>query len=85
MTDKLRIQGAFVLHQPRPEADAQNWVANAKRMCQRAKDGLPMPIFPEKLGDWWDLSGPEKLGGLVGSSAPDKWQDAEGPVSETKK
>jgi len=56
LAEKLVVRNAFVLHQPRPQADVQNWVGSAKRMCQRTKDGLPMPIFPDELGTWWSLS-----------------------------
>lgn len=55
MTEQLDIQNIFVLHQPRPEADVQNWVANTKRVCESAKDGLPTPVFPEKLGEWYRI------------------------------
>ena len=48
----LRVDKIFVLHQPRKEADVQNWVANTKLVCERAKDGLPEPIFPE-VGEWY--------------------------------
>lgn len=50
MKEALDISHIFVLHQPRQEADTQNWVANAKRVNENAKDGLPKAIFPEKLG-----------------------------------
>ena len=53
MKEYLDIENIFVLHQPRPEADVQNWVANTKRVCESAKDGLPAPIFPDKLGEWY--------------------------------
>ena len=53
MTEHLDIKNIFVVHQPRKEADTQNWVANTKRVCESAKDGLPAPIFPEKLGEWY--------------------------------
>lgn len=56
---ELDLQNAFVLHAPRPEADEQNWLASAKRMCEKSKDGLPMPVFPERLGDWFDLTNEE--------------------------
>ena len=55
MKEYLDIKNIFVLHQPRKEADAQNWVASTKRVCERAKDGLPAPIFPEDLGEWYCL------------------------------
>lgn len=51
LKEHLDIQNIFVLHQPRKEADVQDWVANAKRVCENAKDGLPFPIFPEQLGE----------------------------------
>ena len=53
MKEYLDVENIFVLHQPRPEADVQNWVANTKRVCESAKDGLPAPIFPEQLGEWY--------------------------------
>lgn len=53
MEEYLDIKNIFVLHQPRPEADTQNWVANTKHVCEATKDGLPQPIFPEKLGEWY--------------------------------
>lgn len=53
MKEYLDIENIFVLHQPRPEADKQNWIANTKRVCEGAKDGLPQPIFSEKLGEWY--------------------------------
>ncbi len=52
---ELEIRHIFVLHQPRPEADAQNWAAHAKEVCGRAKDKLPRPLFPEGLGGWYPL------------------------------
>lgn len=55
MKEYLDIKNIFVLHQPRKEADTQNWVANMKRVCESAKDGLPAPIFPEKLGEWYRI------------------------------
>lgn len=53
MEEYLDIKNIFVLHQPRKEADVQNWVANTKRLCENAKDELPQPIFPDKLGEWY--------------------------------
>lgn len=55
MKEHLEIKNIFVLHQPRREADVQNWIANTKRLCGNAKDGLPYPTFPEKLGEWYYL------------------------------
>ena len=48
----LDIRKIFAYHMPRPEADVQGWIANTKRVCERAKDELPMPIFLGTLGDW---------------------------------
>ncbi|MBQ4558702.1 MAG: MBL fold metallo-hydrolase [Tyzzerella sp.] len=53
ISEHLDIENIFALHQPRPEADKQGWVANTKRVCEVAKDSLPQPIFPEKLGEWY--------------------------------
>ena len=55
MTEHLDIQNIFVLHQPRKEADTQNWMANTKRICENAKDGLPTPVFPDELGEWYSI------------------------------
>lgn len=55
LCENLDIQNIFVLHQPRKEADVQGWVTNAKKVCVQAKDSLPMPIFPENLGEWFRL------------------------------
>ncbi len=55
MKEYLHIGSIFVLHLPREEADVQQWIANTKRVCEEAKDGLPQPIFPEKLGEWYCL------------------------------
>lgn len=40
----------LALHLPCPEMDDQNWAASAKAVCERMKDGLPMPNFGEILG-----------------------------------
>lgn len=55
MKEYLDIENIFVLHQPRPEADSQNWVANTKRVCESAKDGLLAPAFPDVLGERYDI------------------------------
>lgn len=55
MKEYLGIRNIFVLHQPRKEADVQNWVASTKRICERAKDGLPQPIFPDGIGEWYGI------------------------------
>ena len=46
----LKLQKVLAIHLPRPEKDEQNWLANAKAVCNRAKDGIPMPVFGEVLG-----------------------------------
>ena len=48
----LNIRKIFAYHLPRPEKDVQGWIANTKRVCEQAKDELPIPIFLEKIGDW---------------------------------
>lgn len=53
MKEYLDIENIFVLHQPCKKADAQNWVASTKSVCESAKDGLPQPIFPDRLGEWY--------------------------------
>lgn len=53
ITEHLDVKNIFVLHQPRKDADLQDWVSNTKRVCESAKDGLPHPIFPDKLGEWY--------------------------------
>jgi L-ascorbate metabolism protein UlaG (beta-lactamase superfamily) len=55
MKEHLDIQNIFVLHQPRKEADVQNWVASTKRLCEVAKDELPQPVFPDELGRWYSI------------------------------
>ena len=55
MKEYLDIKNIFVLHQPRKEADVQNWVVNTKRVCESAKDGLPAPVFPDELGEWYGI------------------------------
>lgn len=49
----LNIDKIFVLHQPRKEADEQNWIGQAKKMCENASDALPFAFFPERLGKWY--------------------------------
>lgn len=51
--EHLDVKNIFVLHLPRKETDTQSWVANTKRVCEVAKDGLPDPVFPDKLGAWY--------------------------------
>ena len=56
MLDKeLHIQSILALHLPRPERDAQNWLENTKKVCERAKDGLPVPVFGEETGKEYDF------------------------------
>lgn len=46
----LHLRNVLALHLPRPERDGQNWLENTKKVCVRAKDGLPAPVFGEELG-----------------------------------
>lgn len=55
MKGALDIRHIFVLHQPRKEADVQGWIANTKKVCEQAKDGLPAPVFPEMPGEYYFL------------------------------
>lgn len=61
MKEYLDINNIFVLHQPRPEADVQNWVANTKRVCESTKDGLPAPVFPDTLGEWYSIKNVQRI------------------------
>lgn len=53
LMEHFHIDKIFVLHQPRKEADTQNWIQNTKRVCEQSEDGLPVPFFPDKLGGWY--------------------------------
>lgn len=53
--DTLDVANIFVLHQPQKEADVQHWVRHAKQMCSRSDDGLPQPIFPETIGNFYEF------------------------------
>lgn len=55
LAENLHIKNIFAFHQPRPEADVQNWMGNTQKVCEQANDGLPKPIFPEKLGEWYEI------------------------------
>ena len=55
LANALKPAHILALHLPRPEMDAQNWLASAKTVCERAKDGLPMPCFGEELGRVYHL------------------------------
>ena len=55
LAENLHIKNIFAFHQPRPEADVQNWIKNTKKVCEQANDGLPKPIFPEILGEWYEI------------------------------
>lgn len=46
----LRVKTILAMHLPRRSQDVQNWIVNTKRICENAKDGLPMPVFGEVLG-----------------------------------
>lgn len=51
----LKPAQILALHLPKPERDSQNWLASAKKVCESAKDGLPMPWFGEKPGKMYCL------------------------------
>ena len=53
INDSLDIGDIFVLHQPKE--DTQKWVENAKNMCKQAQDELPYPIFPNSVGEWYEI------------------------------
>lgn len=53
LSEHFCIDKMFVMHQPRKQADEQNWIKNTKRVCEQATDGLPAPLFPERLGGWY--------------------------------
>lgn len=49
----LDIDKIFVLHQPRKDADEQDWIGSAKKVCENANDTLPFAFFPERIGKWY--------------------------------
>ncbi|NBK94063.1 hypothetical protein D5278_19225 [bacterium 1XD21-13] len=51
----LKPAHILALHLPRPERDEQGWLASAKEVCERARDGLPLPCFGERLGQVYYL------------------------------
>ena len=51
----LKPAQILALHLPKPERDSQNWLASAEKVCESAKDGLPMPWFGEKPGKMYCL------------------------------
>ena len=46
----LTLRHVMAVHLPRPEKDAHGWRESAVKVCERAKDGLPMPIFAGQPG-----------------------------------
>ncbi len=50
ISESLEVSEILAVHLPRPQADEQNWTESAKKVCGRARDGLPMPVFAEKPG-----------------------------------
>ncbi len=46
----LTVRHALALHLPRPERDEHGWRESAERVCRRAEDGLPMPLFGDVPG-----------------------------------
>ena len=55
ISENLDVKQIFVLHQPKEEADVQNWVANTKKVCEQARDKLPYPVFPNTIGEWYEI------------------------------
>ncbi len=51
----LDVRNIFIMHLPEKNADVQNWREKAIKLCESAKDELPMPVFPEGLGGWYKL------------------------------
>ena len=56
MRENVEVKNIFVLHQPQPEKDVEQWILNTKKMCELAKDGLPKPVFPEHPGGWYEYN-----------------------------
>lgn len=47
----LKVGQILAVHLPRPEKDSQGWIQGAKKVCMRAKDGLPAAAFAEIPGE----------------------------------
>ena len=51
----LTVRHALAVHLPRPERDIHGWRASAAKVCERASDGLPMPLFGDVPGQTYLL------------------------------
>ena len=50
MAAALTVRHALAVHLPRPERDIHGWRASAVKVCERASDGLPVPLFGDAPG-----------------------------------
>lgn len=46
----LAVRHVLALHLPRPERDVHGWRDSAEKVCRRAEDGIPMPLFGDVIG-----------------------------------
>ncbi len=51
----LTVRHVLAVHLPRPEKDVHGWRASAVKVCERAGDGLPMPLFGDVIGETYSL------------------------------
>ena len=51
----LTVRHVLAVHLPRPEMDAHGWRERAVKVCERAADGLPMPLFGDVIGENYRL------------------------------
>lgn len=51
----LTVRHVLAVHLPRPEMDAHGWRESAVKVCERAADGLPMPLFGDVIGENYRL------------------------------
>lgn len=51
----LTIRHVLALHLPRPDRDVHGWRESAEKVCRRAEDGLPMPLFGDVPGRTYGL------------------------------
>ena len=49
------VRHALAVHLPRPEKDEHGWRASALKVCERARDGLPVPLFGDVIGEMYLL------------------------------
>ena len=55
IAEALTVRHVLAVHLPRPEKDAHGWRASAVKVCERAGDGLPMPLFGDVIGETYRL------------------------------